>query len=125
MRTCSTRTRSLSGRTRNTRPRLPLSEPVITSTVSLRCNFKAITKSSLFASCALQNFGSERHDLQKLLLAQLAGNRAKHARAYRLAGFVDQNCSVLVEADIGSVAATIFLPRANHHGLHHHAPLDL
>src|SRR5207247_5443150 len=47
----------------------------------------------------LQNFWSQTYNLQKLLLAQLSCHRTEYARSHRLAGFVDQNRSVLVETD--------------------------
>src|SRR5271156_4535057 len=99
MRTCSTKIRFLSPSTRSTRPRLPLSVPVITSTVSLRCNFNAIT-SPHFLGRLLDNFRSQGHNLQKLLFAQFAGHGTKDAGAYRLAGIVDQYRCVLVETDV-------------------------
>src|SRR6185312_6715931 len=95
--TCSTSTLLVPGKTRSTRPCLPLSRPVITFTVSLRlmstlvcivclqpwaaCCCSPPEKSSLsfvFESLSLQNFRSERNNLQKFLFAQFAGHRTKH-----------------------------------------------
>src|SRR5450755_1076272 len=125
MRTCSTKTRSLSPRTRSTRPRLPLSVPVITSTVSLRCNFNAIQSSVLPASRGLDNFRSERHNFQKFLFPQFTGHWTKHAGANWLAGVVDQDCGVRVKSNVGPVTAAIFLARPDYNRLHHDALLDL
>src|ERR1700678_266635 len=71
----------------------------------------------------LNNFRGQRNNLQELLLAQLAGNRPQDARAYRLTGLVDQHSRVLVEADVGSIAAAIFLAGAHNYSLHNLALL--
>src|ERR1700731_1656428 len=138
--TPSTRTRFLSAMTRRTRPCLPLSLPAITSTLSFRlilmpaitlshprrsyCRGAGLrkfcsTNSQLRAqrSWLLDNLGRERDDLEKLLLAKLAGNGAEDAGANRLVDVVDDDGGVLVEANISSVAAAILFARADDHGL--------
>src|SRR5262245_24626193 len=67
--TCSTSTLPSPGNTRSTRPCLPLSRPVITFTWSLRLMSTLVCIVSLQQSCSLQHLGSERNDLQELLLA--------------------------------------------------------
>src|SRR5215471_5735459 len=132
--TCSTRMRFLSAITRRTRPRLPLSLPAITSTVSLRLILMpAITvylsypRRSVGAGIRfmrrsvrgvkLDDLGCERDDLEKLLLAKLAGNRPEDAGSDRLHRVVDDDSSVLVEANVGSVLATILLAGTHNYGL--------
>src|ERR1700733_1879853 len=98
--TPSTRTRFFSAMTRRTRPCLPLSLPAMTATLSLRLILilVAITLSHprrsvkprsrtpveglRHACCAaekLDDLGCERDDLEKLLLAKLAGYGAEYA----------------------------------------------
>src|SRR6478672_11813149 len=141
--TCSTSTLLVPGKTRSTRPCLPLSRPVITFTVSLRListlvcivclqpfgglNLASAGKSSCLATfvslteALLQNLRRQRNNLQKLLFAQLAGHGTKHARADRLAGFIDQHRRILIKADICAVAAAMLLALAHDHALHHRA----
>src|SRR4051794_26096103 len=129
--TCSTSTLLVPGKTRNTRPCLPLSRPVITFTVSLRListlicivclqpfgGLSLASAGKIFLSCRfvslpgplLQDFRSQRNNLQKLLFAKLAGHGTKHACSDRLACFVDQHCRILIKADIGAVAAAMLL----------------
>src|ERR1700729_3879333 len=142
-RTCSTSTVPLSGKTRSTRPVLPRSEPVSTLTVSLRRIFKLCIAFSKYSSqfsvrgsqlpvaarsgslrtanyelrTVLNHFRCQRNNLQKLLLAQFAGNRPKDARANWLMGVVDHHSRVLIEADIRSVATAIFLAGADNNRL--------
>src|SRR5207302_9190389 len=67
---------------------------------------------------SLYNFRRQRHDLQKLLLAQLASHGPEHARAYGFAGIIDQHCRILIEADISSIAPPMLLARAHDYRLH-------
>src|SRR6201999_1093569 len=67
----------------------------------------------------LKNFGSQRNNLQKLLLTQLAGYRTENAGPYRLARFVDQHGSVCIEANISSIAAARFLAGAHYNCLYY------
>src|SRR5271169_4652254 len=93
--TCSTSNLASFGNTRSTRPSLPLSRPVITFTVSFRRRstrlFSVLTVLIKFLETlkllkpALDDFRRQRHNLQKLLLAQFARYWTKHARPHRLA----------------------------------------
>src|ERR1700693_1022954 len=137
--TCSTRSFASSGNTRSTRPSFPLSRPVITFTVSLRrmstrlCTVLTVLISNvsilnlvLGTRCSVLNyFRRQRNNLQKLLLAQLAGDGPENARPHRFARIVDQHRGILVEADVGSVAPPMLLARAHDHLLHHFALLHL
>src|SRR5579885_1799373 len=125
--TCSTSSFASFGNTRRTRPSLPLSRPVITFTVSFRristllCAVVAVAISRFL----LDNLRRKRNNLQKPLLAQFTRYLTKHARSDRFAGFVDQNCCILIEPDIRSVAATMLLAGADDDRLHHFALLHL
>src|SRR5690349_12555634 len=134
--TCSTSTRPFPGNTRSTRPSLPLSRPAMTLTWSLRrmsyllCIMielfePSFTKSrqALQQNFPSQNFGRERNDLQELFFAQFPSHGTKYARANRLPGFIDQHRRILIEADVGAVAAPRFLAHAHHYGLDHGALL--
>src|SRR5205085_3090120 len=66
----------------------------------------------------LQDLRRLAHNLHKALLAQLARDRAKDARAARVVLRVDQDHGIVVKADVGSVGAAIFLGRAHDHGAH-------
>src|SRR4029078_3627224 len=55
-------------------------------------------------SC-LDHFARQRHDLHEVLVAQLAGPGAEETRAARVVLLVDHDRRVLVEADVGAVAA--------------------
>src|SRR5258705_8904800 len=85
MLTPSTISRFLVGSTFSTRPRLPLSLPVLTDTVSFRrigvCNL----------DMALKNLWSQRNNLHEAALAQLARHGTEHARADRLVLIVDEH----------------------------------
>src|SRR5256885_2850071 len=91
--TCSTSTRPFSGNTRNTRPSFPRSRPEMTFTWSLRRMSYAFcimveTLLSYSKNFRLKNFRRDRNDLQKLLLAQLAGHLTKHPGTHLLPGLV-------------------------------------
>src|SRR5579864_3502169 len=130
MATCSTSTLRSTGKTRSTRPSLPLSRPVMTRTVSLR-RISTFTCGMTFLSSqssepgSLQHLGCEGDDLQEFLFAQLAGDRPEDARPDRLAGLVDEHGGVLVEADVGAILAAVLLAGAYDHRLHHFALLHL
>src|SRR4051794_41258340 len=74
---CTTR-RLSSGKTRSTSPRLPLSRPLITTTLSplLIFNFGIVAAS--------QNLGGERDDLHEPAGAQISRHPAEEAGADRL-----------------------------------------
>src|SRR5688572_13043455 len=116
--TPSTITRFFTGSTFSTRPRLPLSLPVVTMTVSLRrmgvCNF----------DMALQHLGRERNNLHEPALAQFARDGPDHARADRLVLVVDQHRRVAIEADVTAVTPALLLTRAHNHGFDDLALLD-
>src|SRR5262245_54851990 len=115
--TPSTIRRFFSGSTFSTRPRLPLSFPVVTMTVSLRrigvCR-RAIT----------ENLWRQRNNLHEPPFAKLARHRTEHARTDRFVLIVDQHRSVAVEADVAAVAPPLLFARPHDHGLHHLALLD-
>src|SRR5260370_176704 len=123
--TCSTRSFRSPGNTRNTRPCLPLSRPVITFTWSLRLMSTLVCISQpsrrRLQHLGLQHLRRQRHDLQELLFAQLAGHRPEHAGSHRLSGFIDEHGGILVKADIGAVAAAVLLALAHDHALDHGA----
>src|SRR5512134_1501204 len=87
--TPSTIRRFFTGSTLSTRPRLPLSFPVVTMTVSLR----RIGVCSLAIS---ENLGRQRNDLHEPALAQLARHGPEHARADRLVLVVHQDRGVAI-----------------------------
>src|SRR5438067_9841343 len=89
--TCSPSTRLL------TTPRLPLSLPARTTTSS----FLRI----LSIATPLQNFWCQGHDLHELLGAQLARHRPEDAGTDRLQLGVQQDSSIAVELDQGTVLA--------------------
>src|SRR3954451_7058332 len=74
---------------------------------------------------SLYDLGCQRNNLQKLLLTQLTRDRSENARSYRLSSFVDQHCRILIEADISSVTAPVFLTRAHDDSLNNLALLHL
>src|SRR5690606_29546098 len=51
----------------------------------------------------------QRHDAHELLVTQLAAHRAEDARAPRLAGVVDEDSGVLVEADVAAIGPAALL----------------
>src|SRR5262245_21948243 len=121
--------RFLSGFTLSTRPRLPRSLPVITSTLSFfrigvakldmtdTCNSEfRILNSEFPPLLALQNLGRQGDDLHEPPLAQFAGHRSEHARADRLALVVDQHGGIAIEPDVGAVAPALFLDGPDNHG---------
>src|SRR5258708_33646290 len=115
MLTHCTTTRSTSRSTRSTSPRLPLSRPVTTTTLSpfLILNFAAMS----------EHLGRQRHDLHELARAQLARDRSEDARADRLALFRDEDRGVAVEADGAAVGPADLLRGAHDHRLVHVALL--
>src|SRR4051794_28205107 len=138
--TCSTSTRFLSAITRRTRPRLPLSLPAMTSTVSLRLILMpAINTSPALGDLSepesafvgrglrgakLDNLWRERDDLEELLLSKLTSHRAKDTGSDRLHRIVNNDGGVLVEANVGSILAAILLAGTHDHGLDDLALLD-
>src|SRR5690606_2269779 len=90
--TFCTITLSMSGSTRTTWPRRPLSLPAMTITSSPFLILR-ITASRL------QHFWRQRDDSHEALVTQLAGNRAKHAGADGLQLVVQQHGGVAVEAN--------------------------
>src|SRR6185437_14016884 len=110
---CTT-TRFSSRSTRSTSPLLPLSRPVMITTLS----------PFLILSFISEHLGSERHDLHELARAQLARDRPEDARADRLALLGDQHRGVAVEADRAAVRPADLLGRAHDHRLMHVALLD-
>src|SRR5262249_10520099 len=66
-----------------------------------------------------------RDDLHEAALAELAGDRAEHARADRLALVVDEHGGVAVEADVAAVAAALLLDGPHDDSLHDLALLDV
>src|SRR5215204_998187 len=116
--TPSTMTRFFSGSTFSTRPRLPLSLPVVTTTLSLRrigvCSF----------DMALQNLRRERNNLHEPALAQFARDGSEHARADRLVLIVDQDGGVAIEADVAAITTALLLARPHDHRLDDLALLD-
>src|SRR5437867_9135113 len=110
--TPSMRTRSFSGYTCNTLPTLPFSSPDKTTTISF------------FFTCISDNLRRERNDLRKILVAQLAGDRPKNARALRVQLLVDDHDRVVVETQIRTVWPTQFVFRAHYDAIHNFALLD-
>src|SRR6187401_415337 len=111
MLTPSTTSRFRTGSTLSTRPRFPLSLPVVTTTVSLRrmgvCNLDIF----------LEHLWSERYDLHEAALAQLPRHRAEDTRADRLVLIVHQDGGVPVETDVRPVTAPLLLHRPDDHRL--------
>src|SRR5580698_9451277 len=97
-------TRDSVGKTRNTSPCLPLSRPLMTTTLS---------PFLIFSFGISEHFRRQRGDLQKFAGAQLAGDGPEHTRADRLVLAVDQHRRVAVEADRAAVDAADFLRRAD------------
>src|SRR5919198_2037507 len=113
-------TRPVLGNTRSTRPRLPLSSPEMTCTVSplvmrsrARSGAWCLTRLAFLYTSGfmLQHLRRERDDLHVSLLAQLPGDRAEDTGGPRLARVVDQDRSVLVEPDVGPVLPAGLLGR--------------
>src|SRR5215212_5649307 len=107
-----------SGKTRSTSPRLPLSRPLITTTLSPRLIF-------IFGIVAAsQNLGGERDDLHEPAGAQFARHRAEDAGPDRLPLPADQHRRVAVEADCAAIGAPDLLGGAHDHGAVHVALFD-
>src|SRR5262249_60897208 len=83
--------------TRRTSPVLPLSRPVVTTTLSPFLIFSFVAM--LTASLSLEHFRRQGDDLHELLRPKLARHRAEDAGADGLALLVDQHRGVAVEAD--------------------------
>src|SRR6476646_326729 len=107
-------TRPVLGCTRSAAPRLPLSSPEITWTVSPLVTRRRIRTGAwwrtrlafLYTSgFMLEHLRRERDDLHVPLLAQLAGDGAEDACGPRLARVGDQHRRVLVEPDVRPVLA--------------------
>src|SRR5262249_29292433 len=62
----------------------------------------------------LEHLRRQRDDPHEALLPQLATDRAEDARAPRVTAVPDQHRRVLVEADIGAIAAAALLAGAHH-----------
>src|SRR5260370_7295251 len=56
---------------------------------------------------ALQHFGREGNNLQKLLFAELPSHRTEHASSDRLTGLIDKDPSILVNPTVGPIAPPI------------------
>src|SRR5215216_1470841 len=107
-----TMTLSALGRTRWTSPCLPLSLPVITTTVSP------------FLSFISEHLRGERDDSHESAVAQLAADWAEDARAAGGQVVLDEDGRVLVEADVAAVRTALLLLRANDDALDDVALLD-
>src|SRR5712691_3555841 len=123
----------LAGLTRRTFPCLPRSLPDRTTTLSPFRTCGLIRGVSFSLLClvymdmsgpALDDFRREGDDLHELPLAQLAGHGAEDAGPHRLAGVVDENGRVVVELDVGTVAAATLFHGADDDGLDHRPLLD-
>src|SRR3954468_17367016 len=110
----STKTFDFVRSTRRTRPVLPRSLPLMTTTSSSRRILGAM----------LEHLRRERDDLHEVALAQLARHRAEDARAARVVLRVDDHRGVLVEGDVSAVVAAELLAGADHDGLDDLALLD-
>src|SRR5580704_5004423 len=88
--TCTpwTTSRDSAGTTRNTSPCLPLSRPVMTTTLS-----PFLTLSFAIS----EHFRGERGDFQEFAGPKLSGNRAEDARPDRLVLAVDQHSGIAVK----------------------------
>src|SRR2546428_6171447 len=112
--------RFFSGMTLRILPCLPASRPAMTWTTSfLRSRMRTRGGEAAWAAMALEDLRGQGDDLHELLVAQLAGHRAEHARAHRLPGVVDEHGRVAVEPDVGPVPPPVFLGAAHDDGLHH------
>src|SRR5215217_3802724 len=110
----STKTFDFLGSTRRTRPVLPRSLPLMTTTSS----------SLRILAAMLEDLRRQADDLHEVAVAQLAGDRPEDARAARVVGGVDDHGGVLVEGDVGAVVAPELLLRAHDDGLDDLALLD-
>src|SRR6478752_6928455 len=104
-------TTCVSSTTRATSPRLPLSRPAMTTTLS---PFLILRMCSLFElEAASEHFRRQRDDLHEPLGAQFARDRSEDAGADRLELVVEQHGCVGVEANQRAVVATNTLARAH------------
>src|SRR5271157_5049054 len=62
----------------------------------------------------LDHFRRERNEPQKVLLTQLAGNRAKDACTTRIVTRGENDRSVLIKADVRTIGAAILFGNAHH-----------
>src|SRR5271169_5948280 len=116
----ATLTPASAGNTRRTSPVLPLSRPVMTTTLSPFLIFNLAMAWALYS----QDLGGQRHDPHEPARPQLAGDRAKNARADRLALVGDQHGGVAVEADRAAIGPADLLRRAHDDRAMHVALLD-
>src|SRR3990172_3952886 len=116
---CTT-TRLSSGRVRRTSPRIPLSRPLMTSTVSpflIFTSFPPLRR--------LQDFRRQRNNLGEPSLAQLARHGPKDTRPLRVDPIgVQDDGGVVVETNVGAVLAAILLGDAHDHRLNDLALVD-
>src|ERR1017187_3672182 len=123
---------------RSTTPRLPLSLPLMTSTLSplrissgRRCprahpSWMSVARRLRSTLVAISDhLRREADDLHEVALAQLARDRAEDARTARVVLGCDQHRGVLVEADVAPVGALVLLGGAHHDGANHVALLNL
>src|SRR6476620_4746578 len=115
---CSTSTVFFRALTANTLPLLPASRPDITFTWSpLRS--KMVCRLICCALMCLPDFRSQRDDLGELLLAQLSCHRTENTGSDGLIGIVNQNCGVVVKANVSAILAARFFTHSDHHALHY------
>src|SRR5713226_7345521 len=103
-----TMSRPSPGMTRSTSPDLPLSRPLMTTTLSPFLIFSF--------GIGLQHLGGERDDLHEAAGAQFACHRAKDAGPDRLALMGHQDGGIAVEADRAAVGAADLLRGAHDDG---------
>src|SRR6202020_1758594 len=94
------------GRARITWPRLPLSLPDRTITLSFLCIFIS------------QHLRSERDYAHEALVSQLSSYWPKYARPAGLHLVIDEHSSVLVETDITTIGPALFFPGPDDDTLH-------
>src|SRR5579863_5917680 len=99
-----TMSRRSAGKTRSTSPDLPLSRPLMTTTLS---------PFLIFIFAMSEDLGGQRGDLHEFASAQLTGDRPEHAGADRLILIGDQHRGVAVETDRTAIEATNFLCRTD------------
>src|SRR5207237_3057923 len=97
------------GRTSCTRPRLPRSFPVITTTSS---------PWAAEGQQASKHLRRERNDLHEVALTELARDRPEDARPARLSLRIQEHGRVVVEADERAVVAPVLLGLAHHDRAH-------
>src|SRR5690349_7331686 len=107
--TCTpwTMTRSSPGKTRRTSPVLPLSRPLMTTTLSPFLIFSF----GIFA--LLEDLGRQRHDLHEPARPQFPGDRTKDTGPDRLVLIGDQHSGVAVEPNGAAVDAVYLFCRAH------------